>query len=116
MLQRTPLFLAILALGGCTAIQIPPDRLARNEASIRGAEEVGAMGDPAARLHLQLAKDQTVAAQRLAGNGDNRALLVLARAESDAELALAMAREASVHADALRAAEDLKALQERGAR
>jgi hypothetical protein len=114
MIKKTMLSLAVLAVSGCAAVQIPTDRLERNEASIRGAEEVGALGVPAARLHLQLAKDQTEMAKKMAADGDERAVLVLSRAEADAELALNMAREVSVHTDALRAAEDLKAVQARG--
>lgn len=114
MLKKLMLSLAVLATGGCAAIQIPPERLERNEASMRSAQEVGAENVPAAKLHLQMAKDQTETAKRMAAKGDKRAELVLARAESDAELALVLAREASVHADALRAAEDLKAVKARG--
>ena len=108
------MLLAALALGGCATVQIPADRLEGSEASIRGAEETGASGVPAAKLHLQLAKDQTETAKKMAANGDERSLLVLARAEADAELALGLAREAAVHGDALRAAEDLKAVKARG--
>jgi hypothetical protein len=50
----------------------------------------------------------------MAANGEERSLLVLARAESDAELALGLAREVSVHAEAVRATEDLKAVRDRG--
>lgn len=116
MMKQALLFLAISALGGCASVQIPPDSLQHNEASIRGAEEVGANSVPEARLHLQMAKDQTVAAKRLAADGDGRAILMLARADSDADLALAMAREAAVHSDAIKAAEDLKAVHARGDR
>jgi hypothetical protein len=116
MIKQTVMLLVVAAVGGCAAFQIPSDRLERSQASIRGAEEVGALGVPAARLHLQMAKDETVRAKRLAAAGDDRAVLVLARAEADAELAIAMAREVSVHGDALKAAEDLKAVQARGDR
>lgn len=108
------LSLAICGLAGCATVQIPTQQLEQNEASIRGAEEIGALGLPAARLHLQLAKDQTALAKTMAANGDARALLVLARSEADAELALGLAREAAVHADAVKAAEDLKAVTARG--
>jgi hypothetical protein len=104
---------AFVGFAGCSAVQIPPDRLQRSEASIRGAEEVGASAVPAAKLHMQLAKDQTNTAKKMAEAGDERALLVLARAESDAELAIGLAREVSVHAEAVRATEDLKAVRER---
>jgi hypothetical protein len=114
MMKELMMSLAVVGLAGCTAVQIPADRLQQSEASIRGAEEVGASGVPAARLHLQLAKDQTDTAKKMAAAGEQRALLVLARAESDAELALGLAREVSVHADAVRATEDLKSVRERG--
>jgi hypothetical protein len=114
MMKELMMSLAVIGLAGCTAVQIPADRLEHSEASIRGAEEVGASGVPKARLHLQLAKDQTATAKKMAANGEQRSLVVLARAESDAELALGLAREVSVHADAVRAAEDLKVVRERG--
>ena len=107
--------LAVLALGGCASIQLPPDRLERSQASIRGAEELGASTVPKAKLHLQLAQDETETAKKLASEGDSRAILLLARAESDAELALVLAREVQTHREAMQAAEDLKAVQARGA-
>ena len=111
---KTTVVCTALALSGCAAIQIPTDRLERNEASIRSAEELGAQNVPAARLQLEMAKDQTIVAKRLAADGDERAVLVLARAEADAELALGLASEVSVHADAVKATEDLKAVRARG--
>jgi hypothetical protein len=114
MIKALFVLLAALGLAACTAVQLPADRLEKSEASIRGAEEVGAIGVPAAKLHLQLAKDQTDTAKKMAAAGDARAELVLARAESDAELAIGLAREVSVHGDAVRATEDLKAVRDRG--
>ncbi len=114
MIRTSTLCLVALGAAGCATVQIPTDRLERNEASIRGAAEMGAEGVPAARLHLQMAKDETVMAKRLASKGDERATGYLQRAEADAELALGLAREVSVHAEAVRAGEDLKAVQARG--
>jgi hypothetical protein len=114
MTMKLMMSLAALGLLGCASAPIPADQLAHSEASIRGAEELGAQGVPAANLHLQLAKDQTEAAKRMAAKGDKRSVLVLARAEADAELALGLAREVSVHTDAQRAADDLKALHAQG--
>ena len=114
MMKKLMMSFAVLGLAGCTTVQLPADRLEHSEASIRGAEEVGASGVPAARLHLQLAKDQTDTAKKMAASGEKRAVLVLARAESDAELAIGLAREVSVHVDAVRATEDLKAVRDRG--
>lgn len=114
MMKALTMSLAVLGLAGCSTVQLPADQLEKSEAGIRGAEELGASGVPAAKLHLQLAKDQTVTAKKMADDGDKRAALVLARAESDAELAIGLAREVSVHADAVRATEDLKAVRDRG--
>ena len=106
--------LAALGLAGCAAAPMPAVEMQRSQASIRGAEELGALGIPAARLHLEMAKDQDAKAKQMAADGDPRAVLVLARAESDAELAMGIAREAAVHASALKAGEDLKAVRARG--
>jgi hypothetical protein len=79
---------------GCASTPMPADRLASAEAGIRGAQEVGADSVPQASLHLKMARDQVAQAKNLSESGDNeRATLVLARAETDAELALALARE-----------------------
>lgn len=107
---------ALGLLGACASTQLPAEKLQQSEASIRAAEEVGANDVPAAKLHLQLAKDQTLTAKKMAANGEARAELVLARAKSDAELAIELAREVTVRNDALKAAEDLKAVRERGVR
>ena len=105
--------LAVLAVSGCAALPLPADKLEHSESSIRGAEEVGANAVPNAKLHLQLAKDQTDTAKAMAARGDKRAVMVLARADADAELSIHLTREAQMHADALKAAEELKALKSR---
>ena len=114
MIKNTALSILVLAVGGCASVVIPPDNLEREQASMRAAKEVGADAIPDAKLHLQLAEDETATAKKLAADGDDRANLMLSRAEADAELAVAMAREVSVHSQALAAAEDLKAVQARG--
>jgi hypothetical protein len=86
---------------GCASTPMPADRLASAEAGIRGAQEVGADSVPQASLHLKMARDQVAQAKGLSESGDNeRATLVLARAETDAELALALARESVARGEA----------------
>jgi hypothetical protein len=115
MIKQAAFILAVAVVGGgCASFQIPASQLERNQASIRGAEEVGAEEVPAARVHLQMAKDQTATAKRMAADGDERAALVLSRSEADAELALVIAREASTQTNAVAAAEDLRAVRARG--
>jgi len=113
MIMKLSVAVTTLGIVGCVSAPVPPDRNPSTEASIRGAEEAGANGVPAARLHLQMAKDQETEAQKLTAKGDDRARLALARSQADAELALGLAREASVHAEATRAADDLKAVRGR---
>jgi len=103
-----------LSLVGCAGAQIAPEKFEESQASIRGAEEVGANDVPAAKLHLQLAKDQTEKAKKMSAAGDPAAELMLARARSDAELAVVLSREDSIRQEAVKATEDLKTLQDRG--
>ncbi len=113
LIRRIVTTLSLLALGACAAIQLPAERLEGTQASIRSAQELGATGVPASKLHLQLAKDQAGSAKALAAKGDQRAPLMLARAEADAELSLGLARQVAVHTEALRAEKELEAVEDR---
>jgi hypothetical protein len=113
-MQRTSGFIvAAILCAGCASVQVPPERFAKAEASIRGAEEVGAPNVPKARLYLQYARDQAEQAKVLSAQGDDRADTLLARAEADAELALELAREETLRVEAQRAMDEVKALQGR---
>jgi hypothetical protein len=107
--------LAALGLGACASTPINTQKLASSESSMRGAEEVGASGVPTAKLELQLARDESAEAKQLAAAGNPRYEALFARSEADAELALGLAREATVHNEALKAAEDLNAIKSKGA-
>ncbi len=91
----------VLALSvGCATAAVSPERLAATEGAIRAADEMGAAKVPEAALHLQLAKDQEAQAMKLLNNGEKkRGEVLLIRAQSDAEVALAMAREHSPRRD-----------------
>jgi len=105
---------ALLAAGGlaCASIPAPQDRLIASQSAIRAAEEVGANTVPAAALHLQLAREQTEQAEKLMHKGENRrAEFSLLRAESDAELALALAKEAPARAHAQDAIDRVQTLK-----
>ena len=107
--------LAVLVLGGCAGVQLSGDRLERNQATIQDAAANGANEVPAANAHLQLAREQTEEARGLAAANDPRAPLVLARAQADAELAIELARAPAVHAQAIRASQELDAVRARPA-
>lgn len=104
--------LAGLFVIGCATSPAPVERVASAQAAIRSAEEVGARHVPEAKLHLQLALEQTEHGKQLAKDGDNeRAASVLMRAEADAELALALARESTLRGEAQEALEKVRALR-----
>jgi hypothetical protein len=85
--------------------------MASSEGAIRGATEVGAVSVPQAALHLRLAQEQTVQAKALIKDGETeRAELVLMRAQADAELALALAKEDTSRKGAEAAMEQVRAL------
>jgi hypothetical protein len=108
----------VLALSvGCATAAVAPERLSASEGAIRAAEEMGAAKVPEAALHLQLAKDQEAEAKKLLNKGEKkRGEVLLMRAQSDAEVAIAMAREPAVKADAQQALERVKSLEEQGQR
>ena len=78
----TSLLVAWCACGG--GAKPPMYQLTHSEASIRGAEEVGAPDVPTAALHLKLARDQLIAAKQLIAErvDYDKAKLLLRRAEA----------------------------------
>src|SRR5262249_54008286 len=100
---------------GCGSAQVPADKMAASEASIRAADEVGAKNVRTAALHLQFAKEQVEQAKKLIADDDNeRARWVLMRAEADAELALVLAREQSMRDAAQKALQQVQEVRQKG--
>src|SRR4051794_17752000 len=97
------LLLAVLLVTGCAGY-LPAVKLERSQTSIRSAEELGAARVPNAAVFLQRAKDEQETARHLANLGDPRAETVLACSEADAELAVALAREAAARREHARVA------------
>jgi hypothetical protein len=104
----------LLLVAGCGGTVMSPSKLASSEGSVRGAEEVGASEEPQAGLQLKLAQEQLAEAKALSQQGHGeKADRKLARAEVDADLAIALTNEASaqrvaevVSADVRKAKED----------
>ena len=102
----------LLALSACATVTLAPERLASSEAAIRAAAELGAQDVPQAALHLRLAEEEMNHAKALAQDGkQTRAELYLRRSGADAELALALVREAKMRTDAERAQSDVTTLE-----
>src|SRR5476651_801104 len=101
-----------LSLIGC-ASAVPAEKISATESSIRAAEEVGATNVPQASLHLQMAKEETEHAQKYLKDGDNKhGEGLLMRAQADAELAVALAREEPIKNEAQQMVEKARALQQ----
>jgi len=96
-IMQKSLVIGIVAAGiGCGAGSLPTERVSSTEASVRAAQEVGAQKVPRAQLHLRLATEELAAARKFAENGDDDlGTQQLDRAKADAELAVALSREAT---------------------
>jgi hypothetical protein len=92
---RVMLVLFVATTASCAARPLPAARVGSAEAAVRSARDHGAMRLPDAAMHLRLAEDQVVRARRLINEGEHeRAAWLLVRAEADATVADALAREA----------------------
>ncbi len=102
-----------LITAGC-ATTPPTERMEASAGAIRAAEEVGARGVPRAALYLQLAQEQSERAKTLIARATpadrGAASSLLSRAQADAELALALAREDSDRMAAQKAMEKVSSL------
>ena len=85
---------AVLLAAACGGSQVPAQQMAKSQASIRAAREVGAENEPQAALHLKMAQDREARAEKKSRQGDNDAAKALfEEAQVDAEFALALARK-----------------------
>ena len=104
----------LAGLVGCVGMPraVSAEPIVDSEATMRQAETAGAATVPEAAQHLEWAREQTEGAHRLIQqNRKGDAALFLMRAEADAELALALAQEAPVRAEADRLLEQVRQLQ-----
>jgi hypothetical protein len=110
MAFKSLLGIAFVSLAtACASTAAPQGQLAASQAAIRAANELGAGSVPKAALHLQMAREGTEKAEKLMAQKENEAAqFVLMRAEADAELALALAKEASAQKDAQAAMDKVK--------
>jgi hypothetical protein len=96
----------------CAGAPKPEAQMASSEGAIRGASEAGASDVPQAQLHLKLAGEQRATALAMIKDGHNgRAKYVLARSEADAELAIALARQAAAEKEASEANAKVETLE-----
>lgn len=105
-MRKICLVIAASLAAGCVTTAEIPRRESEPQMLIAAAQERGAATNPEAQLHLELASDRVDEAQRLARQGqEDKAELLLLRAEADAEYALSMLRldEAQTQANRIQA-------------
>jgi pyridoxal biosynthesis lyase PdxS len=85
--------LATFALAACAGQSQTTTHLAESMAAVRGAETAGAARIPQAALHLKLAQEEIKQAED-ANDDTERSNSLALRAYNDADLALALTREA----------------------
>lgn len=108
-MRKIELWAVASLVAGCASYPQPTDSLANSTATVRGAQEAGAEQVPDAALHLRLANEQNELAKKLMNEGENeRAHYVTMRAQSDAELALSLAREEEANKGASQARASLE--------
>jgi hypothetical protein len=111
-IQLGILLLSTATAVGCGGAGAPNHKLVSAEAAIRGAHEAGASEHPKAKLHLTLAERQVSKAKLFMRDGNNRkASMILVRAQADAELAIALAREQVARAEAEEALKNVEELR-----
>lgn len=102
--------LLVLATAACASFPPPTETMANSQASVRGAQELGADNVPQASLSLQLAQEGVNKAKKLMADGENeRAHYMALRAGNDAELAIALTRENHARAEADKAKQGVAA-------
>jgi len=100
---------ATTIFAGCASV---PLRTEASTSGIRTAEEAGAANVPQAALHLQLAREEQETAKNWAARGEKeKAQSMLMRAESDAELAVALSHQDAERSEALAAVERVRQLR-----
>lgn len=105
----TPTLAALLLAGCATTGTLHTES---STSAIRSAEALGATDVPRASLHLQLAKEELLAATALNERGEpEQASSMLLRAEADAELAVALSQADAERRDAEDAMERVRKLQ-----
>lgn len=96
-----PTLALVAAVAACASRPSPVARVGSAEAGVRAARELGAAKVPEAQLHVQMADEELGLAKRLIRDGEHdAAATMLARAQADAELAVALTREAGARAHA----------------
>ncbi len=113
---ETNLALLVALAGGmvaCGGAALPSESMTSAKEAVSAAEAVGAKDEPQADLHLKMAEDGIVEAEkRIADGKDEEAQPLLKRAIADAELARELTHEAAKKREAEAALSRLQTLEQ----
>ncbi len=108
--------MSVVLLAGCGGAVAPQAELTDAKSAVSAAQAKGAKEVPKASLYLKMARDAIDTAEQLMEEEDyEQAKLVLTRAQKDAELALAVTKEAEMKEKAEKELERVKSLKEANA-
>jgi len=109
MLKALTTAVAIVTLAACASVPVAPDKVQASEQAVQDAQAAGADRQPAAAKYLELAQGELTQGKRLSDTGEPRkAETMLAKAEWDAKLATAKAKEGTSQAEVQRLADELQ--------
>jgi hypothetical protein len=113
---KTNLIVTVALAGwamACGGAALPSESLTSAKEAVSAAEAVGAKDEPQADLHLKMAQDGIIEAEKhIAENENKEAVPLLERAIADAELARELTDEAKKQRSADEALARLQTLQE----
>ena len=110
MLKAIMTALAAVALAACASVPVAPERVQASEQAIQAAQAAGVEQQPGAAKYLDLARSEMSQGQKLSDSEPRQAETMFARAESDAKLAIATAKEGTAKADVQRLNDELKSV------
>lgn len=112
-MRATICFAAIVgALAAGCAAEFPARQLARTEAAVRAADDLGADQVPRAAVYLRMSEDSLALARSyMATDEIDAAKMALDRASYDAEIAMAIAREEQTREEARSARKAVEVLR-----
>jgi hypothetical protein len=113
MMPRIRWAFAVGAAASCLAcgsgrVPVPTDQWAAAQADVGRAQAGGALDEPEANVHLQLAQEDLRQAQRLMGSDNRRAASLCALARAEAQFAVSLVKQASAEEAVRRALADLQ--------
>ena len=109
MLRALTTSVAIVTLAACASVPVAPEKIQASEQAVQDAQAAGADRQPGAAKYLELAQGELTQGKRFSDTGEPRkAETMLAKAEWDAKLATAKAKEGTSQTEVQRLSDELQ--------